>query len=252
MNRVRFEGFSAGLFRFLSGLAENNNKPWFDEHRHEYESEVLGPIKAFVTELGPIVHMLNEDIETVPRVGRTISRINNDIRFHKNRPPYRPAIYIVFAQRGLKWWNAALLYVGLYPTGVSVGFYPGGNSEPRKRPIQEAIGKNVRSFQKYLDERGIAESYSELASADGKVTKWPLPKTARRWVNLDGFTVGEHYKVTDRILARRTFLDTAQEIFLDLYPLWLFSTSKELKADLNLYRENAKLLSRPVSKVASK
>jgi uncharacterized protein (TIGR02453 family) len=253
MNRVRFEGFSAGCFRFLSGLAENNNKPWFDEHRHEYEGEVLGPVKAFVAELGPIIHMLNEDIETEPRVGRTISRISNDMRFHKNRLPYRPVIYIGFARRGLKWWNSALLYVGVYPTGVSVGFYPGGNREPRKRPIQVTIEKNLRSFQRYLDEQGIAESYSELAGAeDGKVTKWPLPKTARRWVNLDGFTVGEHFKATDRTLSRRTFLDTAQEILLDLYPLWLFSASEELKADLDLYRENAKLLSRPVSKAAAK
>jgi uncharacterized protein (TIGR02453 family) len=253
MNRVRFEGFSAGCFRFLSGLAESNNKLWFDEHRNDYETEVLGPVKAFVAELGPIIHMLNEDIETEPRVGRTISRISNDMRFHKNRLPYRPVIYIGFARRGLKWWNSALLYVSVYPTGISVGFYPGGNRELRKRPIQATIEKNLRSFQRYLDEREIAESYWELAGAeDGKVTKWPLPKTARRWVNLDGFTVGEHFKSTDRILSRRAFLDTAQEIFLDLYPLWLFSASEKLKADLDLYRENAKLLSRPVSKAAAK
>jgi len=253
MNPVRFEGFSAGLFRFLSGLAENNNKPWFDDHRREYEAEVLGPIKAFVSELGPIIHMLNDDIETEPRVGRTISRISNDIRFHKNRLPYRPVIYIGFAGRGLKWWNSPLLYVGVYPAGVSVGFYPGGNHERRARPIQDKIRKNPRPFQKYLDERGISESYWELAGGDdGKVTKWPLPRTARRWVNLDGFTVGEHFKATDRILSRRTFLDVAQEIFLDLYPLWLFSTSEELKSDLDLYRENAKLLSRPVTKAAAK
>jgi uncharacterized protein (DUF2461 family) len=85
--------------------------------------------------------MLNEDIETEPRVGRTISRISNDMRFHKNRLPYRPVIYIGFARRGLKWWNSALLYVGVYPTGISVGFYPGGNRELRKRPIQATIGK---------------------------------------------------------------------------------------------------------------
>ena len=197
MNRVRFEGFSPGLFRFLSGLAENNNKPWFDEHRREYEAEVLEPVKAFVAELGPIIHMLNEEIEIEPRVGRTISRISNDMRFHKNRPPYRPVIYVGFSQRGQKWWNSALLYAGIYPNGVSVGFYPGGNGALRTRPIYETIKKNSRPFQRYLDERAIAESYWELAGAeDGRVTKWPLPKTARRWLKLDGFTVGEHFRPT--------------------------------------------------------
>lgn len=251
MNRVRFEGFSAGLFRFLSGLAENNNKPWFDEHRREYEAEVLGPVKAFVAELGPILHMLNEDIETEPRVGRTISRISNDMRFHKNRPPYRPVIYVGFSRRGQKWSNAALLYAGIYPNGVSIGFYPGSHGALRTGPIQETIKKNLRPFQRYLDERGIAESYWELAGGeDGNVTKWPLPKTARRWVNLDGFTVGEHFRPSDRVVSRRAFLDVAQEIFLDLYPLWLFATSNQLKTDLELYRENAKLLARPLTKAA--
>lgn len=253
MNRVRFEGFSAGLFRFLSGLAENNNKAWFDEHRREYEAEVLGPVKAFVAELGPIIHMLNEEIETEARVGRTISRINNDMRFHKNRPPYRPVIYVGFSRRGQKWWNSALLYAGIYPNGVSVGFYAGGHGALRNGPIQETIKKNLRPFQQYLDDRDIAESYWELAGAeDGKVTKWPLPKTARRWVNLDGFTVGEHFKPSDRIVSRRAFLDVAQKTFLDLYPLWLFAASDQLRPDLELYRENAKLLASPLTKAAAK
>jgi len=254
MNRVRFEGFSAGLFQFLSGLAENNNKPWFDEHRREYEADVLSPAKAFVTELGPIIHMLNEDIETEPRVGRTVSRISNDMRFHKNRPPYRPVVYVGFARRGERWWHSPLLYMGIYPTGISIGFYPGGHRELQNRAIQETIKKNSRLFQRYLDERGISEAYWELAGGgeEGKVTKWPLPKTARRWANLDGFNIGEYFPANDRRLSRRSFLDVAQEVFLDLYPLWLFAGSSDLKASLELYRENSELLARPLTRAAAK
>lgn len=251
MDRVRFEGFSPELFRFLSGLSENNNKPWFDEHRRTYESEVLGPIKAFVAELGPIVHMLNEGLETEPRVGRTVSRISNDMRFHKNRPPYRPYIYVTFPRRGDKWSSGPLLYAGIYSKGVSVGFYPGGRNPLRTGPIQNAIKNNLRLFQRYLDGRGIADSYSELADAEvGKITKWPLPATARRWMKLESFVVGEQFASTDSRLARRTFLDRAQAILLDLYPLWLFATSENLKEDYELYLENAELLAHPLTKVS--
>jgi hypothetical protein len=214
---------------------------------------VFAPIKAFVAELGPILHMLNEDFETEPRVGRTISRISNDMRFQKNRPPYRPVIYVTFPRRGQKWFNSAMLYAGIYPSGVSIGFYPGGHRDLRTGPIQETIKKNARLFQNYLNQRDIVESYWELAGGeDGKITKWPLPKTARRWVNLDGLTVGEHFPASDRALSRRSFLDVVQEIFLDLYPLWLFASSDDLKNDLELYRENAELLARPLTKVAAK
>src|SRR5882762_9569575 len=186
MDRVRFEGFRPGTFRFLSGLTENNNKPWFDEHRREYEAEVLGPVKAFVSELGPIVHMLNEDFETEARVGRTISRINNDMRFHKNRSPYRPFIYIAFPRRGYKWSNSAVLYVAITPKGVSLGFFPGGHKELHTGPIQQRIKNNSRLFQRYLDERGVARSYWELTGeGNGALTKWPLPTNARRWIKLE-------------------------------------------------------------------
>ncbi|HSB11970.1 MAG TPA: DUF2461 family protein [Blastocatellia bacterium] len=253
MNLVRFEGFRGNLFKFLSELAENNNKPWFDEHRREYEAEVLGPIKAFVADLGPIVHMLNETLETEPRVGRTVSRISNDMRFHKNRTPYRPFIYVSFPRRGDKWSSGPVLYAGIYPKGVSVGFYPGGHNPLRTGPIQNAIKNNLRLFQRYLDERRISESYSELAGEEGgKISRWPLPRTARRWVELESFVVGEHFPASDPRLSRRTFLDRAQTIVLDLYPLWLFATSEDLKKDYELYCENAELLARPLTKVVAK
>lgn len=248
MNRVGFRGFSAELFKFFGELAENNSKDWFDQHRRQYETDVLGGIKSFVADLGPFLRMLNDELETDARVGRTISRINNDMRFQKTRPPYRPYIYAGFPRRGKKWSSDALLYVGIQNQGVSVGFYPGGYKALRAGPVQQSVKDNLRIFQRYLDEQRIAENYWELAGGEsGPVTKWPLPKSARRWVNLESFTVGEYFPATDPLLTRRAFLYRAQEIMLDLYPLWLFAASSDLKNDIELYRENAELLARPLA-----
>lgn len=253
MKEFRFNGFSAGFFQFLSALGENNSKEWLDLHRREYHEQVLATVKSFVAEIGPFLKMLNEDFETEPRVGRTISRINNDLRFNRSRPPYRPYIYAGFAQRGRKWSTDALVYVGLYSHGVSVGFYPGGYKQPRVGHLQQAIKNDLRLFQRYLDERGIAESYWEIAGEEaGAVTKWPLPKTARRWMNLENFTVGEYFPATNLAVARRTFLNCAQEIFLDLYPLWLFATSENVREDFELYLENSPALARLLARSASR
>lgn len=250
MDHLRFSGFSAGLFQFLSVLAENNCREWFDAHRRQYQSEVLTPVKAFVADLGPIIHMLNESFDTEPRVGRTISRINNDLRFHRNRPPYRPWIYVGFARRGENWMTGSLLFVGLEAHGVSVGFYPGGKPR-RDGAVQEGIRRNLRLFERYLDERQIAENYWELANLEpGPVQKWPLPKTARRWVKLDSFVVGEHFSANDPMLSRRRFLDRAQKILLDLYPLWLFATSDSVKDEYELYSEHIHSLKRPLTRAA--
>lgn len=251
MSQAHFKGFPARLFEFFAALAENNNREWFDAHRREYETEVLGTVKAFVRDLGPLFRMLNDEFETEPRVTRTISRINNDLRFHKTRPPYRPFLYVGFPRFGQKWSTEALLYVGLDRHGASVGFYPGGYKKTRTGAIQEGIKKNLRWFQRYLDERRIAETYWELpAGEDGGLQKWPLPGTARRWVNMDNFIIGESFPAGDPTVARRRFLDRAQQIMLDLYPLWLLATSENLKADLELYEENRPALARPLTKSA--
>lgn len=248
MGRVRFEGFPAGLFRFLRGLADNNSDDWFSERRDEYKAEVLDPVKAFVADLGTTIARLNQGLDTVPRVGRTVSRVSNDLRFHKNRPPYRPFIYASFPRRGRKRASQPLLYAGIYNHGVSVGFHPGSHHKLRANPVQEAIKENMRLFQHYLDERRIADKYWEIAGGEeAAITKWPLPKRARRWVGLESFTVGEYFHSTDPILARRAFLDRAQEIMLDLYPLWLFAASVNLKDDLELYGEHADALARPLT-----
>jgi uncharacterized protein (TIGR02453 family) len=249
MSRKRFAGFSPELFQFLRGLAANNNKAWFDENRSRYQIEVLDLVKSFVTDFGQIMHLLNAEFETEPRVGRTISRINNDMRFHKNRPPYRPFMYVSFPRRNTKWTSEALLYIGIYTHGLGVGFYPGGYTKPRKAPLQESIKGNLRLFQKYLDDRGIAEKYSELTDGEsGAVKKWPLPKTARKWVSLENFSVGEYFPADEVVAAGRKFLDTAQAILLDVYPLWVFAMSENLQEDFELYLENASLLARPLTK----
>jgi uncharacterized protein (TIGR02453 family) len=248
---AHFEGFPAGLFQFLRQLADNNSRDWFNAHRHWYDSEVLRPVKAFVGELGQIVRMLNPELETEPRVGRTISRISNHMRFQKSRFPYRPFIYVGFPRRGARWTQEALLYVGIYHHGVSAGFYPGGYRQLRTSPIQEGIKKNLRLFQRYLTERRIAERYFELTGGEQQEpTRWPLPKTARQWVKLESFTVGEYFPSSDVIGRRRAMLDSVQQILLDLYPLWLFAQSDDLKEDFDLYCENAQSLARPLTRAA--
>src|SRR5580704_5819443 len=243
-----FNGFQPTLFHFLRELESNNTKDWFDEHRSRYHAEVLGPIQAFATGVSPIIAILNKDLETAPRIGKTISRINNDARFHKNRPPYRPFIYVTFSIPGLNWTKGPVLRAGIFSHGVSLGFYPGGRHSPKAEPIQQAIRSNSKLFQHYLEHSGIANRYWELAGEQAASTKWPLPKTARKWASMDDFTIGEYFRCSDPLLPRRSFLDRSQQILIDLYPLWIFAASRNIKEDLDLYQQNARALSLPLTK----
>ena len=240
-----FQGFAPGLFRFLANLSQHNNKEWFDLNRRYYDANVLDPIRQFTGEVGAVLGLLNDELDTQPKVGRTISRINNDLRGAGSKMPYRPFVSINFSRKGEVCSRSAILYIRFYGRGVAIGFYP-GSQPPRTGLIQTGIKNNVRLFQRYLDERRVASRYSELVCTDGgQVTRWPLPQTARRWASLESFTVGEYFDHTDPVLYSSRFRHRVIEVLYDLYPLWLFAFSETIKDDLELYRENRLLIESP-------
>ena len=87
-------GFNPAALRFLRGLAKNNNKEWFEAHRDEYENEVREPMRDLIGEM-------NERFKTfAPEIGgdpkRSMFRINRDIRFSKDKSPYKTHVSASF------------------------------------------------------------------------------------------------------------------------------------------------------------
>ena len=71
-----FDGFSEKTLRFLRGLSQNNNKPWFDAHRDDYEEGIVEPAKAFVSALGPRLRKISKTVQFEPRINGSLFRIN--------------------------------------------------------------------------------------------------------------------------------------------------------------------------------
>ena len=76
--------------RFLGkGLRAHNEKAWFDAHRDDYERVFLAPALAFAEALGPRLRNIELDVNVEPRVNGSLMRINRDIRFSKDKSPYK-------------------------------------------------------------------------------------------------------------------------------------------------------------------
>ena len=75
---VVFQGFSESAFHFFRQLAEHNDKLWFDEHKGEYESLILEPSRAFVSEMGEKLQTLAPKVVADPRVNQSLFRLNRD------------------------------------------------------------------------------------------------------------------------------------------------------------------------------
>ncbi|HRZ43176.1 MAG TPA: DUF2461 domain-containing protein [Bacteroidales bacterium] len=79
--------FSKTYLQFFIDLAANNNTAWFNEHRKTYEKEVKEPFTKFVAEMIKRIQQHEPEVQIKP--GDAIMRINNDIRFSKDKTPYK-------------------------------------------------------------------------------------------------------------------------------------------------------------------
>jgi len=109
-----FAIFGPDTFRFFRELARNNRKSWMDQHREDYREAIVGPMHALLDRLTPAVLRLNPRFDVSGRTGYNFSRINRDIRFAADKSPYRPQMYLKFAESAKgEDGGAGELYVGV-------------------------------------------------------------------------------------------------------------------------------------------
>lgn len=92
-----FTGFGPDAMSFLEGLAADNSKAYFDAHRNVYDTQVAAPLKSLVVALGARIAVeLDPEISYEPRIGKSLFRINRDLRFSANKTPYHTYLDAVF------------------------------------------------------------------------------------------------------------------------------------------------------------
>ena len=93
----QFTGFSKKTFAFLGQLEKNNNREWFEENKQRYLNDVLDPALDFIATIAPSIHGLSDYFDAIPkRTGGSLMRVYRDMRFVKDKRPYKTNIGIQF------------------------------------------------------------------------------------------------------------------------------------------------------------
>jgi uncharacterized protein (TIGR02453 family) len=144
---------------FLGELAKNNNRPWFEEHRPAYE-QAKGLFEDFVDELilglGAI-----EDMRGVTAKD-CVMRIFRDIRFSKDKSPYKTGMGASIGPGGRKSYRFQY-YLHLEPHNASM--IAGGLHEPESAQINKfraAISRNPRKFKAIVADKSFKRSFGEV------------------------------------------------------------------------------------------
>ena len=118
----RFTGFGSKALPFFEALKFHQDKAWFEENRGLYESDVLDPMIALVDDL--TADFARRKIPLRGDGKRSIFRLNRDVRFSKDKSPYKTHAGAVLTRSGAK-KDPGLLYIHIDPTGcfAAAGFY---------------------------------------------------------------------------------------------------------------------------------
>ena len=115
-------GFGPETFSFLRDLTQHNDRDWFMANRSRYEAHYLAPSLAFIEAIGP--HLAGElpgDVRFEPRVNGSLFRINRDVRFSKDKTPYKNHIDMWFWSGDRKGWETPGYFMRLLPDRWAIG-----------------------------------------------------------------------------------------------------------------------------------
>ncbi len=119
---ARKPNFSPEMFEFLSELKGNNTKEWFQANKERYRAEVQEPLLRFISEFADPLHAISPHFVADPRPsGGSMFRIYRDVRFSKDKSPYKTHAAAQFRHAAGKDAHAPGFYLHLEPGQVFVG-----------------------------------------------------------------------------------------------------------------------------------
>ena len=114
--------FGPALFEFLAELRLNNNREWFQANKGRYESYVQGPLMQFVADFAEPLHDIAPHLVADPRPsGGSVFRIYRDVRFSKDKSPYKTQAAVHFRHEVGKEVHGPGFYMHLSPGDVFAG-----------------------------------------------------------------------------------------------------------------------------------
>lgn len=221
---ISFSGFTAETFQFFRDIKENNNKEWFDAHKHIYEESVLTPLKALVVNLSPTMHNIDPNFELRPH--RAVSRIYRDTRFSKNKEPYKNCMWLTFQipMSREEWKDYPGYFMEITADAYTIGM---GLFMPKKKTMdiyREEISYNMDEFQHITQKTILDRGFEVMGEEYKRPIASSLPDYFQPWIQRKGIWVGKTVSIGEEAFSVK-LSDKIREDFEALK--WFYNFLKE-------------------------
>lgn len=202
------------IINFLKDLRQNNNREWFNANRNRYEKSKDQML--FFTELMiQEVHKFDEDVPLISPKD-CLFRIFRDVRFSKDKSPYKTQMGSFIAKNGRKSERAGY-YIHLEPGNSFLG---GGIWHPEPaalKALRSEIYDNPSEFKEILTEPEFSQYFSSIMGDQLKTAPKGFPKDFEDIELLRYKSYAFGYFVDDQTIASENFVTLAVDVFRQLY-----------------------------------
>lgn len=114
--------FTKEAMSFLKKIKNNNNRDWFHENKSEYEDLIRTPALNFIDDMeNDLDHISPHFLAIAKKVGGSLMRVHRDVRFGKDKSPYKTNIGIQFRHERGKDVHAPGFYLHVEPGNCFIG-----------------------------------------------------------------------------------------------------------------------------------
>ena len=219
---MEFTRFKPTLFRFLEDLADNNNRPWFQENKPRYESEVFEPCMDFIRAFEPRLKKISKFfVASDRRVGGSLMRIYRDTRFAKDAAPYKTNVGIQFRHEFARDVHAPGFYLHL---SVEECFLGVGTWRPERQAlglIRQAIDDDGPRWRRAKNDKRFRERFELLGGSLKRAPRdYPVDHPLIEDLKRTDFIAGR--ELTEREVLSKSLLDSVAEDFTASRPFMRF------------------------------
>jgi uncharacterized protein (TIGR02453 family) len=152
--------FTPALFSFLRDLEANNDREWFAANKQRYERSVREPGLRFIQDFAPHLAGISSHFVADARPsGGSMFRIYRDVRFSKDKSPYKTNVGFQFRHEAGRDAHAPGFYLHLEPGAVFAAAGLWHPDAPTARAIREAIVDNTARWKKVTGSKRFTDAY---------------------------------------------------------------------------------------------
>lgn len=219
---VMSASFSQKTLEFLFENRLRDSREWFAQHKEEYQSCVIEPLRSLVQDLTPVMLELDPEFVTEPRIDKTICRIWRDTRYTRDPSLYRDSMWIIFKRGGRMHGTD---YPGVYFEITCQGFSYGCGFYHASTAYMNTLRAMILSGSPEYKKADRAYRTQNLFRLDGDVFKRPRytnrPDAERDWLERRGISFNAESEDMD-LLFSEDLPAKLEADFRNLFPIYRF------------------------------